>query len=724
MGGEHGGPPVKPAVFKAWKDSGVFSAVESATARSSLVSSDAGDVQRGVARVTPGIFDLLGGVRPVRGRLFDASEGKPGANDRVLVSEDVWRELYRSDPGLVGRTIRIDGEPVVVIGILPSELRFPNWDTVIWRADNFDSAAVVVTDVRFKKNVPQSDALRLASEIAKQADPTTAKLSAQARPLASFELDPYYQRAVPLLAGGVVLLFLVLCANVSSLLLAGFAARGREIGTRVALGASRGQLIRQALLENMTMGLTGALVGAALGWALVSIARAVLPQAALVRSLNPLDIDWRALGATSAAGLMATLIAGTLPAWIGTRIDSARLLQLAGPTSSETLQSRFFRRALLVGQIALSCALVFAATLLVHSFANLVWEDRGIDTKNTFIVRPSFGPSISTQPARVNAEHLVKEQALAIPGVIAASWSYGTPPAGGINPTENFTSDIAGAPAINMKVNLSLIDADFFKLYGVPILRGRGFQSTDGTGVAIVSESFARTLWGESDPIGRSFVSEKAFASGLQIIGLVKEVHYPSLNRSLESPQVYVPYAGGAFGSQSMTLKCDARCPNVMRMRTLLADKVPGTRIDSVTPLENAYFRELAKPRAAASLAAIFAVTALVAASAGLFSLLSHSYLRRRREFGIRSALGAAPADVRFLVWWEGLCLAGLGIGIGAFFAGMLARPLDSLLFKVAVTDPLTILAVVTILALTIVAASWYPARAAGRTSPVELLRE
>jgi putative ABC transport system permease protein len=728
MGGQFGGPPPTPAVFKAWRESPAFAAVEGAVWSTALIGSDSGEVTRGIARVTPGVFDLLGGVRPVRGRLFDASEGRPGNDDRVLLSQDLWRALFHSDPALVGRSITIDGKPVVVVGILPSEFRFPQWNTVVWRAANFETpqaaalGARPVVYVRFAANVPRADALRVATTVAREADASeNATRWAQSRSLSAFELDAYYARAVPLLSGGVVLLFLVLCANVSSLLLAGLAARGRELATRTALGASRSRLVRQAFLESVVTGAGGIVAGAGIGWGLVSVARAVLPQAALLHSLNPLNLDARALAVTSIAGLVATLAAGVLPAVIGTRVDAGRSLQLAGRSSTETPRARLARGGLLVCQIALSCTLLLGATLLVRSFIKLVKEDRGLDTSNILIASVMLpSRSFTTPDARNTAARVLAERVRALPGVERSAWSYGTPPDGGINPSGDWISDAPGAPSVNMKVNQFVVDADYFPLYGVPILRGRAFQSFDEAGAVLVSERFARALWPGVDPIGRRFTF-KGYKS--HVVGLVKEIRFPSLDRTKDAPQLYGQFKG-VLNLGMLSVRCAVRCPDPVVVRRQMAAAQPGSDIESVRPLEDRYFAELARPRAAASLAFAFAATALVAVAAGLFSLLSHGVARRRREFGIRMALGASPADVRRLVWHDGMAVTLIGIGIGTVAGLSLARMLASLLFDVTMTDPLSWVIVVGVLTLTIAAASWHPTRTAVRAAPVVLLRE
>ncbi len=365
MGDDHGGrTTVAPAVLHAWQEGTAFAGAESAVPDTALVDVNGAIAARGIAHVTPGLFDLLGGVRPIRGRLFDASEVRAANNEHVLLSEDLWRTLYQADPAIIGRSIVIDGERLVVIGVLPADFRFPSWNTVIWRAVDYRatpaSAAAEAPRayVRFAPGVPRADALRIATEAARAADSRNATLYPHVEPLAGMVLDPYYRRAVPLLGGAVILVFLVLCANVSSLLLARLTARQREFSLRSALGASRGRLIRQAFVESGVLGACGVLAGVAIAWTLVSLSRTFLPEAFLIRTLNPLNVDARALVVTSVSGVVATLAAGLLPAWIGTRTNAETSLRVTDRSGTETRAARAVTRMLLVGEIV---ARVYAA---------------------------------------------------------------------------------------------------------------------------------------------------------------------------------------------------------------------------------------------------------------------------------------------------------------------------------------------------------------------------
>lgn len=721
---------VPPEVFHAWRASTAFEAVEGARSTFAWVGFDGGEVNRVVARVTPGLFAMLGGVQPLRGRLFGPADGQPDRDDQVLVSENLWRSLYAADPSLVGRTVRIDDRPATVVGILPAEFRFPDASTVIWRLDAFDRPddRPPIVYARFARDVPRDDALALATAQAHDAG-AYADTRANATPL-QFDYGDYRDGVIQMLAGAVLLLFVVLCANVAGLLLGNLTSRVHEFSTRTALGAPRGRLMRQAFLEAAMLGAGGSAAGAALAWLIVSAGHTILPPATLGGSLNTLDIDLRALSAAAIAGVAATLGAGLIPAISGTRTGVSRLLQTSGH-SSPMRGARAATRALLVCQVALSCTLVFGATLLVRSFINLAGQDRGLDVSNVLAANVGFpAESFTTPEARLSAASSLRDAARALPGMTTLSWSHGRPPRGNTY-GGLWTSDAAGAEPVDMIVHVFGVEPDFFDLYRVPILRGRPFRASDHVGdswwdlpdtAVLVSEHFASTLWPGQDPLGRRFTFGES--PELRVIGLVRDLYLPSLDDATDVPEIYVPFGEpGVFAVLSM--RCGGPCPDPNQVREQLKAAHPGGRLlNEVAPPESGYLAHLSNPRAAATLGSSFALIALVAAAAGLFCLFSQSVARRRRELGVRTALGATPAHLRRLVWSEGLIVTLLGIAIAAIASVALTRLLSSMLLDVAPTDPLSWAIVVITLVAAIAAAAWYPTKTAVRASPVALLRE
>lgn len=720
MGTDRGGrSEVVPAVLSAWQRSPAFDGAESASPATALL--EAGDtvVTRGIATVTPGIFNLLGGVTPVRGRLFDSTEGRAGHSDVVLVSETVWRTLYDADPALVGRSITANREQLTVIGILPAEFTFPSADTVLWRPTDLSSrGGMARAYVRFARGLPREDALRLATDAAGMADARNATLRPRVYPLAG-NADAYSKQAVPLLAGGVVLVFLVLCANVCSLLLARLTARRREFTMRAALGASRARLMRQAFVESCVLGAAGVASGAVIAGGLVSVARALLPEPLLMQTLNPLDLDQRALVATSVAGVAATLVAGLLPAWLGTRVDAGESLRVVNRSGTETRGARALARGLLVLEVAMACTLLIGATLLTRSFVNLARAERGLDTRGVTTLWLSLGTALDAD-GRAAITRTLEDDFRQLPGVQQLAWSYGLPPGGGLISFGDWIADVAGSSPMNMEVERYIVGPEFFSLYRIPLISGRAFAASETRGNVIVAERFARALWPEGDPVGRSFRFEKEH---FQVVGVAREIHYPAIDSRLDRPEFYEPYMEPAF-TPMVSLRCVPACPDAALIRHRLASSHPAVRVNRAVLAERNYAAQLARPRAAAALALTFAAIAVIAAAGGLFSVLSYGVNRRRREFGIRTALGASPRQIRRVVFADGLLVAITGVVIGSLCGVALARGLSSLQYGVTPGDPVSWLAVIGVVCLTTVLASWRPAHTAARMDPLVMLRE
>lgn len=721
MGTDRGGRVlVTPAVLRAWRESPAFDGAESAPHDTALVETGETVIARDMATVTPGIFDLLGGVRPVHGRLFSSAEGSPGQNDRLLVSETLWRTVFGADPGFVGRTLVVDGERLTVVGILPAEFRFPSAHTVLWKPTNLASrpGELAIAYVRFATTMPREEALRLATEASRAADVANAKLRPKVFPLAGMD-DDYSKRAIPLLAGGVALVFLVLCANVCGLLLARLTARRREFSMRAALGASRGRLIRQAVVESCLLGTIGVLLGAGLAWTLVSAAQALLPEPMLLQTLNPLNLDARALSATSIAGVIATLASGLLPAWLGTRVDAGESLRVVDRSGTEARSARALTQGLLVLEVAFAFTLLVGATLLTRTFVNLVTAERGLVTSGVTTLRLSFGDAGKDPQAREALTRVVEDELRQLPGVRQVAWSYGVPPSGGMVSFGDWIPDGPGAVPANLEIERYVVSGEFFRLYQIPVILGRAFGPSDTFGDVIVSERLAQALFPQVNPVGRTFRFDK---ETFRVIGVAREIHLPAIDTRVDRMEFYHPYTPES--SSMASLRCDPQCPEPAVLRHRLTAAHAGIRVQSAKPLEQDYARQLTRPRASAALAAIFAAIAVVAAAGGLFSVLSYAVSRRQREFGIRAALGASRSVIRRAVLRDAIAISGAGLLLGAVCAAWLARTLASLQYGVRPGDPLTWSVVVVLVAITTLAAAWLPASTAARLDPMMLLRE
>ncbi|MEX2272334.1 MAG: ABC transporter permease [Vicinamibacterales bacterium] len=734
---------VSARVLEAWRDAPVLDAVEGVATDTVLIETDAGLVAREGAFVTPGMLDMLG-ARALRGRLFLAGEGRAGTDGVVILSEGIWRSLYGADPAIVGRAIAIDGAQATIVGVLPFKFRFPGWNTAIWKPLDFSAPpapqAGRLPQVfgRFVQGISRADAGRtigassdpagatypeqVLTQMARAADPAYEKNWAYIDTLAGPRTSDYIYRATPILAGGVALVFLVLCANVSSLLLARLTARGREFSVCAALGASRARLLREALVESVSLGAAGMLLGLALAAGLVQIARALLPEAFLLQTLNPVDINVRALAVASLAGLLATVAAGLLPAWLGTRAEPANALRATERGGTETRSVRSLTRTLLIGEVALACTLLVGATLLVRSFVNLAGADRGLDARGVLTAWVSGLPgSAEDRTVRENAARIIEDAVHAIPGVQQVVLSHAVPPdGGGVSFGDDWLSDVPGAGPKDITANRYWVGADFFEFYGIPLLRGRTFRPDDPDDVVIVGERFAALMWPGLDPVGRSFrFGKEAF----RVIGLARETNLPAVNPFDDRSEFYEPFARGGGGFR-MSIRCGNACPDEAIVRRAITGASAGARVIQVQVLENVYLQQTSRPRAAAALAFAFAAIAVLAVAGGLFAVLSYAVGRRRREFGIRLALGARPGEVRRLVFGDGLRVAVIGLALGGLAAWWLSQSLATMTYGVATGDISIWLTVAAVIALTTMLASWRPAARAAKVDPVALLRE
>jgi predicted permease len=584
------------------------------------------------------------------------------------------------------------------------------------------SAELPQAFVRLATGVPLADAMRIATASARGADGQIGgDMQATPLPLAGGALDPSYWRLVPALFGGVALVFIVLCANVCSLLLATMTARRRELQVCAALGASRRRLLTQAAAEHALVGLAGAAAGVGVAWMLVSLARTFLPDAFLLRTLHPVELDLRAFAVAAAAGLAATFAAGLLPAWLGTRHDASLTAADASRTATETAAARRVTRALLASEIALAFGLLMGASLLLRSFATMAVADRGLRTDGVLtswvaLPRNAFPDRPSRQAATDALENAVR----GLTGVKDVALSLGVPPDGGnLYRYDNWLGDGPNDRPQTLHVASYDVGPEFFDLYGIPLLQGRTFRPDDGDESAIVGERLAERLWHGQSPVGHRF---QFGVQHLEVVGLAREINFPSLDSDRDLPEFYQPFKAG--GSQAfVSLRCVSQCPGEAAVRRAIATAIPRANVVRVAQVDAAYREELARPRATAALATVFGVIAALAVAGGLFSVLTFAVAARQREFGIRAAIGATPRALREVVYADAVRVGGAGLLVGVGAAIAVAHAIRALVYGVTVYDPRSWATVIAVLIATMAIACWRPARTAANADPVTLLR-
>jgi predicted permease len=698
----------EPAVMDAWRDSGLFEAVEAGRV-ASFDDEETGRVWAG-AFVTPGVFDMLG-VRPLYGGVFLPDDARTGSRDVVIVSETIWRSAFGADPALVGRRLTIDGAVATVVGIMPAAFRFPEPATVAWKPfvpSPVESGPATIFG-RVKPGVPRAEVEARTAVIAKQA----ARLPARYRgtpPLHALGgRDPgaFIRRALWLLLGGVALVFAVLCSNVSGLLIARLFARRREFALCAALGASRARLMRQAAAEHAIIAATGTALGVALAAGLVP----AVPEYFLGRTLNPIDVDRRAVAAASILGAAAVFVAGLLPAWLGTRGDPAGAIRGSTHVGTESRAARAGSRALLVAQIALACSLLVGSALLARSFSNLVHADRGLRADGIVRVDLSgLDRAFPTPDAMGLGTDAIEAAAAAWPEIGAVALSREIPP----------NVRAVGLADSDVRADQYRVNAGFFALYGIPILRGRTFAPNDTEQEAIVGDRLAGLLWPDADPVGQRVVIGN---TARRVIGVAGEIILPTVASELDRPEYYTPL-GNASRTLFLNLRCRGACPDERAIRSRLAAVHPSIGARLVPSAEIEYLNHLRLPRAVAEVGGVFAIVAVLTAAGGLFSVMTLAVGRRRREFGVRVALGASPAQLRRLVLRDVLGIVMTGGAVGAAGGWVVARGLASFHYGVSADDPVSWLGVLGTIAIAALAAAWRPILQAVRVDPVTLLRE
>ena len=706
-------------LIHAWRAAGTFDAVEAAGVMP-LGDEPAASGSR-AAVVSPGLFQMLG-VRPVRGRGFTEDDARAGDVAPVLISEHLWLDAFGGDVSRLGGVVSLGGREYRLIGVMPADFRFPNWDTVIWRplsldANPFPTAANRYAYVRLPQDIPEADVMARATAIAGAAD---ARFTTRPNELVAWAIgdviDDNAARALPLFGGAVGLIFLALCANASGLLLAQMTVRRRELGVRLALGASRWRLLREGVFEHALIAAAGVAGGIGLARAVTAIAPRLMSEGFnLTQSLNPIDVDARALALAASLGVVAVLLAGLLPAWIGTRVDPADVIKPSERTHTESRPARAITRALLVAQVAFASMLVLGAALLVRSFERMATADRGMDPRGVHTMN-AFMSSVA--PAVLDD---VEARVAAIPGVEDVTVAGAAPPLGNATFSGRWRTDLV--EGIEFESNLYDIRPDFFEFFGLTLVRGRYFQPGDRANVAMVGERTAAILWPTGDALGKMMTMDEG-PLRLQIIGVVRDIALPSLIDGVDLPEIYLPYSGRR-SVLTVGWKCFVRCPDRQQVIAAIRDADPGARVvGRIASAEQSYARHLVRPRVAAQLGATFAAVAFLTSGAGLFAVLSYAVSRRRRELGIRTALGATPAMLRRSVSGEALSIAGLGVAIGGVGAWLLQRGLASVTYGVSALDPLAWVVMIVIVTLTTLVASWRPSRHAARADPVQLLRE
>ncbi len=740
--------------FKLWQEqTGIFQQVAAYDFGGAGMNITGGDHPQQVegVHVSADYFAMFGAPLIV-GRTFTAAEDSPHGGHVTMLSYGLWKSRYGGNPNIVERTIQLDGVPYLVVGVIgpgfvtdtPTDL----WVPYQLDLNSKDMVTFFTVAARLKPGVTitQADArLRLV------ADQFRRLYGENSLPRGGgFAVESLQQEIIGntgsrllVLLGAVGFVLLIACANVANLLLARAAARKREFATRAALGAGRSQIIRQLLVESLTLSLTGGLIGLGLGFAGVRLLLRVNPGdiPRIGQDGAAITLDPRILLFTMAVSILTGLIFGLFPAISASRANLAAALNENGSHSSIGIHSGKLRSALVIAEMALTVVLVIGAALLVRTFMNLEGVDPGFAMHNVMTMSMSVsGDRFQTTAPVAQVIRDGTERLLAVPGVADAGVSNCLPMAGGFG----MVFDVVGRPKGNSPVTggagFCSISYSYFSTLKIPLLRGRTFTQQDdaaGPSVAVINEAMARRYWPNSDPLKERILigpgAGPAFAEGpRQVIGIVGDTHDhgPEVEPTsmMYIPLSQMPDLETALNSRVAPLwwfvssKSDPHTL-VTPITAALREASGGLPVAHIRTMEDLEATNIARQRLNMLLMMVFGIAALLMAAIGVYGVMSYSVQQRTQELGVRMALGAQASDLRNMVIRQGMTLTLIGILIGCGGAFWLTHFLASFLFEVKPLDLISFLATPLVLSAIALFSIWTPAIKATRVDPMTALR-
>ncbi|HKW00067.1 MAG TPA: ABC transporter permease [Vicinamibacterales bacterium] len=717
-----------------YKAADVFTDIASYAYNAGFATVD-GERQRIVAYwVAPQLFSVLG-VSPTIGRLFGTAEAA-GRAPGVILSDSFWRARFGGNLNVIGRTLMMNDTAYPIVGVMPRGFRFPQLlESDVWvpfgLRDNDRARRSYKAIARLRAGVTVEDAnLRLAAvaERLVQAYPATnTGWSAQAVPLIDNTFGPY-RSAFSALLGLAGLFFAIACINVATLLLTRADARRIDLGVQIALGADRKSLARQFVTQGMLVSAIGGLVGVALSASSVPLFAAVLPPNTPrvadvgVTSSACVAAALLSLAAGAIFGLVPTLALGRMTAF-----DAIRPPQARSGGSSRLLGS-----GLILAEVALSVVLLVGATMMVRSVIALLSEDRGFRPDHLLtldVALPFPRPRYQSATARAEAFRELVDRLQDVPGVTSVGSTAFFPGSSLGTGIGIATFRLPGAPETNrVSVTVHTSSPDFFRTMGVSLKRGRVFSRGDllaSARVAIVNETLAMRLWPTEDPIGRELDLHDAspFVPGdkpFEIVGIVRNTYL----RTEPSPEIFVPELGAGYVTD-LLIRTD-RDPQmtVGAVRQVIRGLDPELAIEYVATMDSVVDKTFGLERAQSYLAGFVALLAAILSGVGVYGVFSYAVTRRRRELGIRLALGANPRSLFTLVLGRALWLTITGLIVGVLAALGMIRLLRALVFGLSGPSTVAILVVATLLLVIALCATWAPARRAFLTDPLPAIRQ
>jgi predicted permease len=706
--------------------------------------------------VSPNFFATLN-VTPARGRAFLTGAAAPDDERSAIVSDRLWRASLRADPAIVGQSVTIDGVARTVVGVLPPDFSFrpvirsgalPEADVFLpnrWPGDTGRSAFLWLLG-RTKPGVTQDGAeAELTALVNDSSVASAGALAPEGAPAPNVRtrarvvgLQEYGTESVRtlllILLGAVSVVLLIACVNVANLQMARLSARRGELSVRMALGAGRRRIVRQLLTEAVVLSLVGAALGVLLAQIAIGVTLPLVPQSALPR-LGGIMIDARVLAFCLGLSLVSTLLVGLVPALRvgGAAFGEGHALGGGDTRTTGDRQGEQLRTLLVAGQIALTLVLLIAAGLLIHSFVRLTsvspgFESSGIDGV-VQTVKVTLPQHLYDEPERIHAfARGVLDRIRSLPGVTSAS-VINSAPFGMMFIRGDF--GIEGQPTPTLDAGRPKIESGYFTTMGIPLLAGREFtarDTADAPSVAIVSERIVRDYFpgGPGEALGRRVrVGDRG--GWRTVVGVVADIRQMGLDREVQ-PMLYVPFQqerGEVFVLRFVSFVARTTTPArvVEGMRAEIRRAAPDLPIQSTGTMDEAVAASVAPPRFRMWLLALFATTATLIATCGIYGVMAYAVAQRRREIGVRMALGAGRRDVLRLVLARALGIVSAGLIVGLAGAVAVTRVLQRFLFGVTPTDPIAFIVVTLLLMAMGLMAAWLPARRAATIDPCAALR-
>ena len=694
------------------------------------------------------------GMTPHIGRDFSNNEDRtPGMDGIVMFGYALWQRRFGGDPNVIGRVVRLSAIPYTVVGVLPPGFRGLTGEAEAWiplmtmTAEGLNQrwSHSYYAVARRKPGVSEEQARAAVTLLGHRVDAAipdsrgVAKFGAMALSLHDSRVDALIRRSALVLLGAVGFVLLIGCVNLANLILARAATRQREVAIRLAMGATRGRLVRQFLTESLILAGAGAIAGVGVAYGALRLAGALMPEAGIVlRSqtfgltrvgMSLIDLDVTTLLFTLGITVLTAVLFGLIPAWHASRSDIVTTMKTGAAGSiAPGARGLSLRNLLIVGETALALVLLVAAGLMLQSVNNLQRTSLGFEPAG-LVTFPISLPGTEYNNARSTQFFLdLVERVQALPGVQSAAYGFCPPVSGGCNATDvTFPGKPPVSPGQEPLTGVHWASPELFETMSVPLVRGRTFTDRDRQGqpkVVVINETAARTIFGNQDPIGQKVgLGQGGFHDGAEVIGIVKDVRYRAVEQApmadMYIPLLQSPRSNGILFVRT-TLDPAALIPAVRGEIRALDRDLPVT---SVKTMGTRFGEATWRTRLSADLLALFAGLALLLASIGLYGVMAQSVEQRTREIGVRMALGAERRNIFRLVIGRALAIATVGIVAGAALSLLSMRFLEALLYQVKPNDPATLAVLAAGLLGICLLASYVPARRATRVDPLTSLR-